>query len=53
MTRNGRTLMEGLDIATIERSSGRIVRVDGFFGHPTPVETDGSGVPSALLRASA
>jgi hypothetical protein len=24
---------------------GLIARVDGFFGHPTPIDHDGSGVP--------
>lgn len=37
MVRNGRTLMEGLDIVTLA-ASGRIERVDGFFGHPTPLD---------------
>ena len=45
MTRNGRTLMEGLDMATVDPSSGLIIRVHGFFGHPTPVHVDASGVP--------
>ena len=48
MTRNGRTLMEGLDVVTLEASSGLIARVDGFFGHPTPIRQDGSGVPPSL-----
>jgi hypothetical protein len=47
MGRNGRTLMEGLDIATLA-PSGLIERVDGFFGDPTPLKHDGSGVPAAL-----
>ena len=42
MHRNGRTLMEGLDVVTVEPSSGLIARVDGFFGHPTPVDPDKS-----------
>ena len=50
MVRNGRTLMEGLDIVTLDQSSGRIARVDGFFGHPTPIDDGGSGVPSELRR---
>lgn len=50
MVRNGRTLMEGLDIVTLAPSTGLLARVDGFFGHPTPVEPDG-GVPT-FLRAS-
>jgi hypothetical protein len=48
MVRNGRTLMEGLDIVTLEPSSGRIARVDGFFGHPTPIAEGSSGVPCML-----
>lgn len=51
MVRNGRTLMEGLDIVTLRPSSGLIARVDGFFGHPTPIDGDGSGVPPALRPA--
>jgi hypothetical protein len=50
MSRNGRTLMEGLDIATLT-SPGLIERVDGFFGHPTPIKDDG-GVPGALRSTS-
>ena len=38
MVRNGRTLMEGLDVVTLEPKSGLIARVDGFFGHPTPID---------------
>ena len=53
MTRNGRILMEGLDIATVDPSSRLITRVDGFFGHPTPIHVDSSGVPTALQPASA
>jgi hypothetical protein len=48
MLRNGRTLMEGLDIVTVEPSSGLIARVDGFFGHPTPLDDHDSGVPDSL-----
>ena len=48
MIRSGRTLMEGLDIATVDQSSGLITRVDGFFGHPTPIDVDASGVPKPL-----
>jgi SnoaL-like domain len=48
MIRNGRTLMEGLDVVTIEPSSGLIARVDGFFGDPTPINRDDSGVPPSL-----
>jgi SnoaL-like domain len=53
MVRNGRTLMEGLDIVTLEPSSGRIARVDGFFGHPTPIDDGNSGVPTPLRRSAA
>jgi hypothetical protein len=48
MIRNGRTLMEGLDVVTLETNSGLIARVDGFFGHPTPIDADDSGVPRSL-----
>ena len=48
MLRRGRTLMEGLDIVTLEPYSDLISRVDGFFGHPTPIDHDKSGVPVAL-----
>jgi hypothetical protein len=48
MVRNRRTLMEGLDVVTLESSSGLIARVDGFFGHPTPTKQEGSGVPASL-----
>ncbi len=51
MARNGRVLMEGLDVVTLEPATGLIARVDGFFGHPTPINDDGSGVPSALRSA--
>ncbi len=40
MVRNGRTLMEGLDVATVDPASGLINRVDGFFGAPTPLTGD-------------
>jgi hypothetical protein len=50
MVRNGRTLMEGLDVVTLEPKSGLIARVDGFFGHPTPIDHDNSGVPAELRR---
>jgi CubicO group peptidase (beta-lactamase class C family) len=53
MTRGGRTLMEGLDVVTLDPATGLIARVDGFFGHPTPIAEQGSGVPSALRRATA
>ena len=48
MVRNGRTLMEGLDIVTLDPLSGLIARVDGFFGQPTPIHENESGVPSRL-----
>jgi hypothetical protein len=49
MLRRGRVLMEGLDIVTLDPRSNLIIRVDGFFGHPTPVAVDGNGgVPVAL-----
>lgn len=48
MARNGRTLMEGLDIVTLHPDSGLIERVDGFFGHPTPITGPDSGVPASL-----
>lgn len=51
MSRKGRTLMEGLDITTLA-PSGLIERVDGFFGHPTPVKDDDSGVPVSLQGGS-
>ena len=52
MIRGPRTLMEGLDVVTLDPSSGLIARVDGFFGHPTPI-AEQSGVPAALLRTDA
>ena len=51
MVRNGRVLMEGLDIVTISAGSGLIERVDGFFGHPTPIKVTDSGVPASLSTA--
>lgn len=48
MARGDRVLMEGTDIVTISSQSGLITRVDGFFGHLTPVKETGSGVPSIL-----
>jgi len=48
MVRNGRTLMEGLDIVTLDPLSGLIARVDGFFGQPTPIHENESGVPGRL-----
>ena len=50
MMRRDRVLMEGLDIVTIELSTGLIARVDGFFGHPTPIDNGQSAVPAALRR---
>lgn len=49
MVSRGRVLMKGLDVVTMESSSGLICRVDGFFGDPTPLKDSGSGVPTALL----
>jgi hypothetical protein len=49
MVSRGRTLMEGLDIVTVDPSLGLICRVDGFFGHPTPITGEKTGVPRALL----
>lgn len=48
MKRKNRTLMEGLDIVTLDAGSGLIARVDGFFGHPTPIKSEETGVPSSL-----
>lgn len=48
MLRRGRVLMEGLDIVTVSPESGLLVRVDGFFGHPTPIASPGTGVPEHL-----
>jgi len=48
MRSRGRILMEGLDVAAIDPSTGLICRVDGFFGHPTPIGNNQSGVPAAL-----
>ncbi len=50
MISRGRTLMEGLDIVTIDRSVGLICRIDGFFGHPTPIDREATGVPTELRR---
>lgn len=50
MFRGPRTLMEGLDIVTVDPSSWLITRVDGFFGHPTPVRPD-TTIPTNLRRA--
>ena len=48
MLRGSRVLMEGLDVVTVDPSSGLINRVDGFFGHPTPIGDGASGVPRPL-----
>ena len=48
MLRHGRVLMEGLDVVTLDPDSGLIGRVDGFFGHPTPIGGSDSGVPLSL-----
>ena len=32
--------MEGLDVVTLDAESGLIERVDGFFGHPTPIKAE-------------
>lgn len=48
MISRDRTLMEGLDIATVDATTGLICRVDGFFGHLTPLKTIQSGVPQDL-----
>jgi hypothetical protein len=52
MMRGGRIMMEGLDIVTLDPRSGLISRVDGFFGHPTPIKPDRSGVPASLRGGS-
>jgi hypothetical protein len=51
MIRHGRTLMEGLDVVTLDAPSGLIARVDGFFGHPTPIDPVDSGIPLGLRAA--
>ncbi len=48
MRRGGRTLMEGLDVVTLDPSGGLMGRVDGFFGEPTPITDGRSGVPIGL-----
>lgn len=53
MVNDRRVLMEGLDVVTVEPGSGLIARVDGFFGHPTPVDPASTGIPSELLAAEA
>jgi hypothetical protein len=51
MIRGTRTLMEGLDVVTVDSGSGLINRGDGFFGHPTPIVEVQSGVPRPLQRS--
>ncbi len=53
MIRGHRVLLEGLDIVTVSPGSGLIVRVDGFFGHPTPLADGPSGVPERFRPPSA
>ncbi len=48
MARSDRILMEGEDIVTTHPASGLIRRVDGFFGQPSPIRGEGSGVPRSL-----
>ncbi len=50
MINRGRTLMEGLDIVTVEPSEGLICRVDGFFGDPRPINHETTSVPAGLRR---
>ena len=50
MVRRGRTLMEGLDVVTLDVAGGLLCRIDGFFGEPTPIHAEHSGVPSDLRR---
>ncbi|MCA1736181.1 MAG: nuclear transport factor 2 family protein [Actinobacteria bacterium] len=52
MINRGRTLMEGLDVATVDAATGLICRVDGFFGNPTPLKAAQSGVPRDLYASS-
>jgi hypothetical protein len=51
MIHHGRTLMEGVDVVTLDAPSGLIARVDGFFGQPTPIEPVGTSIPLALRAA--
>jgi len=48
LMRGRRILTEGLDLVTLDPSSGLIARVDGFFGQPTPINHRRSGVPPSL-----
>ncbi|MEM9654439.1 MAG: nuclear transport factor 2 family protein [Actinomycetota bacterium] len=50
MVRGSRVLMEGTDIVTISGVSGRITRIDGFFGDVTPLKEIDSGVPATHRR---
>lgn len=51
MFRGARTLMEGIDVVTVDPTSGHITRVDEFFGNPTLIRGHGeSGVPLKLQR---
>lgn len=50
MLRNTRILMEGLDIVTLDPATGLISRVDGFFGHPTPIDAAADRIPEQLRR---
>lgn len=52
MVSRGRALMEGLDVVTLDPSVGLICRVDGFFGHPTPIDPRDSGVPAEFRPES-
>jgi SnoaL-like domain len=49
MFRGERTLMEGLDVVTLGATTGRICRVDGFFGEPTMIGAD-TGIPEQFRR---
>lgn len=48
MVSRSRTLMEGLDVVTLCGTTGLIERVDGFFGEPSPIRGNQSGVPLPL-----
>ena len=52
MVSSGRTLMEGLDVVTLCPATKLLERVDGFFGQPTPIHHDNSGVPLQFRRSS-
>jgi hypothetical protein len=52
MFRSARTLMEGIDVVTVDPASGLITRVDGFFGNLTAIGGNGeTGVPLNLQRS--